>query len=283
MSLPSIGNRQSAIGNRGLPIGIFDSGIGGLTVVRQVHRALPGEDIVYLGDTARVPYGTKSPGTVVRFACEDTAFLLRQNVKAVIVACNTASAWALPALEKRFQVPIFGVIEPGVGAALEATRNGRIGVIATAATVRSEAYSRGVLARCATARVFARACPLLVPLVEEGWTNHRVTREILGGYLAPFRRHRIDTLILGCTHYPLLKPAIRATLGPGVALIDSAASCARFVRERLGELGLLCPARRRAGFIQPFVTDEPDRFGELAKRFLGVPCEPARKVDLAPR
>ena len=269
--------------DRSAPLGVFDSGLGGLTVVRAINEALPGENIIYLGDTARVPYGTKSPGTVVRFACEDTAFLLRQNVKAVIVACNTASAWALPALEKEFLVPIFGVIAPGVGAALEATRNGRIGVIATAATVRSEAYSRGVLARCATARVFARGCPLLVPLVEEGWTNHRVTREILREYLAPFRRHRIDTLILGCTHYPLLKPALRATLGPGVALIDSAASCARFVRERLAELGLLCQARRRAGLIQPFVTDEPDRFGELAKRFLGVPCEPARRVDLAPR
>ena len=264
-----------------LPLGIFDSGIGGLTVVRQVHRALPGEDIVYLGDTARVPYGTKSPGTVVRFACEDTAFLLRQNVKAVIVACNTASAWALPALERQFEVPIFGVIQPGVRGALEKTRNHRIGVIATSATVRSGAYSRGVLDCCKEARVFARACPLLVPLVEEGWTHHRVTRAVLREYLAPLRRHRIDTLILGCTHYPLLKQAIRLTLGPGVALIDSAASCADFVRDRLHQLGLLRKTRR-TGIIRPYVTDEPERFGEMAKRFLGVPCEPAQKVDLEP-
>jgi len=266
--------------NSKLPIGIFDSGIGGLTVVRQIHKALPHEDLVYLGDTARVPYGTKSPGTVVRFACEDTAFLLRQNVKAVVVACNTASAWALPALEKQFQVPIFGVILPGVRAALEATRSRRIGVIATAATIRSKAYSSGLLARCDTAKVFARACPLLVPLVEEDWLDHPVTRDVLREYLAPLRRHRIDTLILGCTHYPLLKPAIRGVLGRGVALVDSAESCAQYVRERLQQLRLLTTSRRRVGAIQPFGTDEPDRFAELAKRFLRGRCEPAWRVDL---
>ena len=266
--------------NTKLPIGIFDSGIGGLTVVRQIHKALPHEDLVYLGDTARVPYGTKSPGTVVRFACEDTVFLLRQNVKAVVVACNTASAWALPTLEKQFQVPIFGVILPGVLAALKATRSRRIGVIATAATIRSRAYSNGVLARCDTAKVFARACPLLVPLVEEDWLDHQVTRDVLREYLAPLRRHRIDTLILGCTHYPLLKPAIRGVLGRGVRLVDSAESCARFVRERLHQLRLLNSSRRRAGAIQPFVTDEPDRFAEMAKRFLRTRCEPAWRVDL---
>jgi glutamate racemase len=266
-----------------LPIGIFDSGIGGLTVVRQIHRVLPQEDLVYLGDTARVPYGTKSPSTVVRFSCEDTNFLLQQNVKAVVVACNTASAWALPILEKRFQVPIFGVILPGVRVALDRTKTGRIGVIGTGATIRSKAYSNGLLAREDGVKVFARACPLLVPLVEEGWMNHRVTRQILREYLVPLRRRRIDTLILGCTHYPLLKPAIRAVVGSGVALVDSAESCARFVQERLEHLNLLVGTRRRrTGTIQPFVTDEPDRFAELAQRFLGRPCEPAWKVDLAP-
>lgn len=265
-----------------LPIGIFDSGIGGLTVVRQIHRVLPHEDLVYLGDTARVPYGTKSPSTVVRFSCEDTRFLLQQNVKAVVVACNTASAWALPTLQKRFDVPIFGVILPGVRAALERTRTGRIGVIGTGATIRSKAYSNGLLARNDAVKVFARACPLLVPLVEEGWMKHRVTREVLDEYLGPLRRRQIDTLILGCTHYPLLKPAIRAVLGRGVALVDSADSCARFVRERLEHLQLLLRSRRRrSGVIQPFVTDEPDRFAEIAGRFLGCPTEPAWKVDLA--
>lgn len=268
--------------NAELPIGIFDSGVGGLTVVRQIHRVLPGEDLVYLGDTARVPYGTKSPSTVVRFSCEDTQFLIQRNVKAVVVACNTASAWALPTLQKEFRVPIFGVILPGVRKALMKTRTHRIGVIATGATIRSKAYSNGLLARSDSIKVFARACPLLVPLVEEGWTSHAVTRAVLREYLAPLRRHRIDTLILGCTHYPLLKPAIRAVVGPDVALIDSAESCAFYVKERLEHLELLCRNRRRAGTIQPFVTDEPERFAELAKRFLGCATEPAWKIDLAP-
>ena len=266
--------------NTELPIGIFDSGIGGLTVVRQIHRVLPHEDIVYLGDTARVPYGTKSPGTVVRFACEDTQFLIQQNVKAVVVACNTVSAWALPALERKFSLPIFGVITPGAQAALKRSRNFRIGVIGTTTTVRSQAYNRAILARDDSARVFARACPLLVPLVEEGWTNNKITRAILRAYLSPVLRRRIDTLVLGCTHYPLLKKVIRGVVGKEIALIDSAESCAQFLRERLGGTKLLARPRRRAGVIQPFVTDEVERFDEMAKRFLGVPAEAARKVDL---
>jgi len=265
-----------------LPIGVFDSGIGGLTVVRQLHRVLPNEDLVYLGDTARVPYGTKSPGTVIRFACEDTQFLLHQQVKAVVVACNTASAWALPTVERRFELPVFGVIIPGACAALEATRNGRIGVIGTSATIRSQAYSKAILARSDSAQVFARACPLLVPLVEEGWTDHAVTRRVLKEYLGPLLKHRIDTLVLGCTHYPLLKDAIRAVVGGRVSLVDSAESCAQFVRDRLIALKLLRVNRRREGTIQPFVTDEVERFDELAGRFLGHKTEPAWKVDLLP-
>ena len=266
---------------RELPIGVFDSGIGGLTVVRQLHKALPSEDIVYLGDTARVPYGTKSPSTVVRFACEDTQFLLQQNVKAVVVACNTCSAWAMPMLEKKFAVPVFGVILPGVRTALEQTRNQRIGIIGTSATIRSKAYSNAILARCDSAKVFAKACPLLVPLVEEGWTRRPVTDTVLREYLEPMLRHRIDTLILGCTHYPLLKAAIRRIAGPKVALVDSAESCAFYVRERLAKQKLLAMNRRRAGTIQPFVTDETERFGDVAKRFLGVPTEAPWRVDLA--
>jgi len=266
---------------RELPIGVFDSGIGGLTVVRQLHKALPSEDIVYLGDTARVPYGTKSPSTVVRFACEDTQFLLQQNVKAVVVACNTCSAWAMPMLEKKFAVPVFGVILPGVRAALEQTRNQRIGIIGTSATIRSKAYSNAILARCDAAKVFARPCPLLVPLVEEGWTRREVTDTVLREYLAPMLRHRIDTLILGCTHYPLLKAAIRKIAGPKVSLVDSAESCALYVRERLAKEKLLAMNRRRAGTIQPFVTDETERFGDVAKRFLGIPTEAPWRVDLA--
>jgi glutamate racemase len=265
--------------NPELPIGIFDSGVGGLTVAREIHRVLPCEDLIYFGDTARVPYGTKSPSTVVRFACEDTQFLVQQNVKAVVVACNTCSAWALPMLEKKFQVPIFGVIAPGVHEALKRSRNGRIGIVGTSATIRSNAYSLGVTARSESAKVFARACPLLVPLVEEGWTNHKVTREVLREYLGPLTRQRIDTLILGCTHYPLLKPAIRKVVGPRVALVDSAEACARYVHDRLQKQRLLS-ARKRTGIIQPFVTDETDRFDAVAKRFLKAPTEAPWKIDL---
>lgn len=263
-----------------LPIGIFDSGIGGLTVVRQIHRALPHEDLVYLGDTARVPYGAKSPSTVIRFAVEDMEFLLRQNVKAVVVACNTASAWALTALQSKFQVPVFGVIAPGAEAAVRETRNGRIGVIGTSATVRSQAYLKAILARNDEAEVFARACPLLVPLVEEGWTDHAVTRAVLREYLGALKRKRIDTLVLGCTHYPLLKKSIRAVLGKNIALVDSAESCAADVRRQLQEADLLSVKRRRPGSIQPFVTDEVERFGDLAARFLGAPTEAPWRVDL---
>jgi len=267
--------------NAELPIGIFDSGVGGLTVARQINRVLPREDLVYLGDTARVPYGTKSPATVVRFACEDTQFLLQQNVKAVVVACNTCSAWALPMLVKKFQVPVFGVIQPGVETALELTRSGRVGIIGTNATIRSQAYSKGLLARRSGVRVFAAACPLLVPLVEEGWLNHPITESVLDEYLPPLLRRRIDTLILGCTHYPLLKKAIRKVVGRKVVLVDSAEACAGDVHRRLKDLKLLS-SRRRQGVIQPFVTDETDRFSEVADRFLGVRAEPAWKVDLAP-
>jgi glutamate racemase len=265
-----------------LPIGIFDSGIGGLTVVRQIHRALPNENLVYLGDTARVPYGTKSPSTVVRFACEDTQFLLQQNVKAIVVACNTVSAWALPTLQRKFDLPIFGVIIPGACAALEKTKSQRIGIIGTNATIRSQAYVKAILARCDTAEVFARACPLLVPLVEEAWTNHPVTQRVLREYLAPLLRERIDTLVLGCTHYPLLKTAIRKVTNGKVALVDSAESCALYVKERLFALKLLSANRRHRGTIQPFVTDEVERFDELAARFLGQKTEPAWKIDLMP-
>ncbi len=266
--------------NPELPIGIFDSGIGGLTVVRQIHRVLPHEDLVYLGDTARVPYGTKSPGTVVRFACEDTQFLVQQNVKAVVVACNTVSAWALPTLERKFSVPVFGVIIPGAQAALKRSRTRRIGVIGTSTTIRSQAYGRAILARDDSAKVFARACPLLVPLVEEGWLNNNITQAILRAYLSPMLRRRIDTLVLGCTHYPLLKAAIRGVVGRKIALVDSAESCAQFLSERLDGTKLLARTRRRAGIIQPFVTDEVERFDALAKRFLDAPTKAAWKVDL---
>jgi glutamate racemase len=262
------------------PIGVFDSGIGGLTVVRSLQMAMPYEDYVYLGDTARVPYGTKSPDTVRRFACEDALFLAQSGVKVIVVACNTASAWALPTLERGVDIPVFGVILPGARAALDATRGGRIGVIGTSATIRSQSYPRALLARDDTLRVYSRACPLLVPLVEEGWTHHPVTVAVLREYLEPLLRREVDTLILGCTHYPLLRDAVREVVGPGISLVDSADSCAAFVRERLEHLGLRHPDTHRVGTFEAWVTDEVERFAELASRFLGRPAEQARKIEL---
>jgi glutamate racemase len=266
--------------NSELPIGIFDSGVGGLTVVRQIRRTLPHEDIVYLGDTARVPYGTKSPSTIVRFSDEDIEFLLHQQVKAVVVGCSTVSAWALPTLIKKYDLPIWGVIMPGVETALSVTRNNRIGVIGTNATIRSMCYNRSIKARRPGARVFAQACPLLVPLVEEGWMNHRVTHIILEEYLQPLLRQRIDTLILACTHFPLLKSAIRRIVGKSATLVDSAERCAIYARESLEQNGLLCKKRRRHGRLEAFVTDETQRFTSLAQRFLGEPLHSALKVVL---
>jgi glutamate racemase len=263
-----------------LPIGVFDSGIGGLTVVRQLRRVMPREDFVYLGDTARVPYGTKSPGTIVRFACEDTQFLVNEGVKAVVVACNTASAWAIPTLERSFNVPVFGVILPGAKAALEKSRTGRIGIIGTTSTIRSQAYVKAILARDDSVKIVARSCPLLVPLIEEGWVRHKVTRTVLKEYLAPLLKHRIDALVLGCTHYPLLKPLLMEVAGRKVRLVDSAEACADHVLERLQTMKLLASRRRRAGVFLPFVTDEVERFNELSERFLGFPAGRAVQVSL---
>lgn len=262
------------------PIGVFDSGVGGLTVVRALQLALPQEDILYLGDTARVPYGTRSPETVKRYAYEDTLFLQREGVKALVVACNTASAWALSTLERGFDMPVFGVILPGARAALQASQKRRIGVIGTAATIRSQTYAKAVLARDDTVHLFSRPCPLLVPLVEEGWTHHPVTVAVLREYLMPLLERDIDTLVLGCTHYPLLREAITEVAGAGVKLVDSAESCAAFVRDRLTCLGWRHPETQRAGVVKAFVTDEVERFSELASRFLGRPIGTPTKVDL---
>jgi glutamate racemase len=265
---------------RDAPIGIFDSGLGGLTVARAIHELLPKEDLVYLGDTARVPYGTKSPATVTRFAREDAQFLVHQTVKAIVVACNSASAWGLEVIQRQFEIPIFGVILPGAKAALEASANRRIGVIGTNATINSEAYQKTIRAIDDSAFVFARACPLLVPLVEEGWIDHPVTMRVWKEYLQPLRKQRIDTLVLGCTHYPLLKRAIQEVVGDHVSLVDSAESCARFVEGQMKPLGLLLRNRRRKGRIQPFVTDAPDKFGVFAERFLGCKTESPQFVEL---
>ena len=265
-----------------LPLGVFDSGLGGLTVVRCLRTTLPNEDICYLGDTARVPYGTKSPSTVIRFGCEDLEFLVGRKVKAVVVACNTVSAWALPTLRQRFDLPIFGVVEPGARAAVAVSRTNRIGVIGTPATIRSESYPREIRRLRPQAQVFSRSCPLLVPLVEEGLISGPITNQILAHYLGPLLRRGIDTLVLGCTHYPLLKAAIRRVAGAKVRLVDSAECCAADVRVNLERLGLRNLKRRRDGRVQPFVTDEADRFEESARRFLRLPIHAPQRVELTP-
>src|SRR6266478_7969302 len=215
------------------PIGVFDSGIGGLTVVKALCDLLPNEDICYLGDTARVPYGPKSPETVQRYAVELAGMLMRKNAKALVVACNTVSSVALSLLAKKFPVPVVGVIEPGARAALQATRNRHIGVIGTRATIRSGAYEKALRATDNNVRVSSRACPLLVPLIEEGLLNDDVTDQVIARYLQPLLADGIDTLVLGCTHYPLLTDAIARMLKRQVILVDSAQNCARAVEEIL--------------------------------------------------
>ena len=261
------------------PIGVFDSGIGGLTVVREIARQLPDESIVYFGDTARVPYGPKSPDTVRRYSREITTYLQEQGVKAVVVACNTATAHALPALQAEFALPIVGVVDPGAHAAVEASADGAIGVIGTAGTIKSGAYERAIRGLDASMRVTARACPLFVPLVEEGWLDSEPTRLIATEYLAPLAAANIDTLVLGCTHYPLLKPMLASVLGPSVRLIDSAEKTAEQIGLRLREHGLAAPAGTvpRHRFI---ASDAPDQFLRVGQQFLGATIEAVETVTL---
>ena len=250
-------------------LGVFDSGIGGLTVVRHLRRLLPGVPIVYFGDTARVPYGTKSDATVRRFAGEAVRFLTQFQVGRVVVACNTVSAVALRTLGREFQgLPIDGVIEPGADAAVEATRSGRIGVIGTRATVASAAYERAVSAAARRAgkraRVDAVPCPLLVPLAEEGMEDSQAAREVLRDYLAPLKRKKVDTLILGCTHYPPFRRALGAVMGPRVRLIDSGEATARRLAKTLKR-----ERRDGRGTLRCYVSDIPRQFERIGRRFLG--------------
>jgi glutamate racemase len=248
------------------PIGVFDSGIGGLTVLRELLVRLPGESFVYFGDTARVPYGNKSADTVRRFSRENVHLLLDRNVKMVVVACNTASSHALPMLESEFDVPIVGVIEPGVRAAVQASRSGRIGVIGTAATVRSNAYPSKIQAALPAAAVVSQACPLFVPLVEEGWVDGPLTRMVVAEYLKVYQGTGIDTLVLGCTHYPLLKGVIGDVVGPDVVLVDSAVETAREVERVLAERGM---AGSGGGNFHIVLSDTSPAFEGLATRCLG--------------
>ncbi len=265
----------------GSPIGIFDSGLGGLTVMRQVARALPEEDIVYFGDTARVPYGSKSPATIIHFSEENCRFLMRSEPKLLVVACNTASAAALPHLRTVLDVPILGVVEPGARAAVAATRNRRVGIIGTEATIRSRAYTDSILAQDPAIALVDRACPLFVPLVEEGRDcDDPIVRLAAKEYLRPLIEFGVDTVVLGCTHYPLLKDAFRAVLGRAVTIVDSAEETARAAVELLDQRGL-----RRGQATSPvyryFVTDNPLRFASVGSRIMGNIVENVEWVDLA--
>jgi glutamate racemase len=261
-------NRQPA---RGRPIGIFDSGIGGLTVVAALRALLPHEDLIYLGDTGRYPYGTKSADVVRRYSFENTEFLVDKDIKLLVVACNTSTAVALDALQARYEIPVVGVVEPGAAAAAKATRNRKVGVIATEGTIRSGEYTRALRRLRADLEIYTRACPLFVPLAEEGWVDNEVAELAARQYLGSLAQSGIDTLILGCTHYPLLRTVIRKIIGAGVRLIDSGVVTATVVEQVLGERKLRRASR--AGTDSFFVTDAPERFMKVGARFLGAPVD----------
>jgi glutamate racemase len=258
-------------------IGVFDSGVGGLTVVRELIRELPFENIVYFGDTARVPYGIKSKETVIRFSIENILFLLKQDVKLICVACNTVSSFALPVIKSHFRVPIVGVLSPGVREAVYATQNRRIGVIGTKGTIKSRAYENEIKQLDGKMKVTAVACPLFVPFVEEGWLKGDVVLTVARTYLKPLKQAGVDTVILGCTHYPLLKPVIKEVLGRNVTLIDSAKQVAFEVKKILVSENLLNgtrPAKHKF-----YVSDNPEWFSSLAERFLGAQVHNVLKVN----
>jgi glutamate racemase len=258
-------------------IGVFDSGVGGLTVCRELIRHLPEEQLLYLGDTARVPYGTKSAATVAQYAHESAEFLCRQGIKLLVVACNTASAVALPQLRETFKLPVIGVLEPGARAAV-ASGGQRIGVLGTEGTINSDSYRQALRRLAPEAAVFSAACPLFVPLAEEGWADHAVARQIAQEYLAPLLAEKIDTLVLGCTHYPLLQEAIRLVVGPEVKLVDSAAATALEVVKLL-EAAELGTQGGTAG-QRFFVTDVPTRFRRIGMGFLGSELQSVEQVHI---
>jgi len=251
------------------PIGVFDSGIGGLTVAAALRELLPAENIFYIGDTARVPYGGKTQGTIERYSIEISGLLLAEQAKMIVVACNTASALAVPRLQEILKVPVVGVIQPGAKAAVAATRNGKIGVIGTKATVHSRAYERAIHEVNPDLQVISKPCPLLVPLIEEGWLDDAITDQVIRRYLEKLIREDIDTLVLGCTHYPLLTTAIKKFVGPEIRLVDSAQNCALAVRELLKMEKMAAP-KTHLGRLHVALTDASDGFLRVAEEALGL-------------
>lgn len=264
---------------REAPIGIFDSGVGGLTVFRAIRERLANESLIYLGDTARIPYGTRSVSTVQRYAREDAAFIESRRVKLIVVACNTASALATEQLTRECSVPVIGVIRPGATRAIQSTRTGRVGVIATEATIASGAYERELRAQRDNVEIISRACPLFVPLAEEGWAGHPVTRQVAEEYLGELRDYKVDTLVLGCTHYPILRPVIESVVGDGINYIDSGEAVAAEVVRVLDERDLRSTSQE-PGSEHFYVTDAAVRFRRVAELFLGRPLERVETVEL---
>ncbi|MBN1880687.1 MAG: glutamate racemase [Deltaproteobacteria bacterium] len=260
-------------------IGVFDSGVGGLTVLREVLRALPSEDCIYLGDTARIPYGNKSPETVVRFARKNADFLVSLGIKFLIVACNTAASAGMDAIREHAGVPTIGVIRPGAARACKVSKNGRVGVIGTRATIQSGAYEREIQAINRDMQVFSTPCPLFVPLAEEGWTDDDVTALVAQRYLAEMAARDIDTLVLGCTHYPLLKTVIAQTVGYEVKIVDSATPVAQEVKDMLAGQGMENGDGRKRK-VSFYVTDDPDTFARVGGPFLGIPITEVTHVDI---
>ncbi len=260
------------------PIGVFDSGVGGLTVVRSLLERLPHENIVYFGDTARVPYGPKSSQVVREYAAQDTDVLLAHNVKLIVIACNTVSAIAMDVVQKRSRIPVVGVIVPGSAVAAASSRAKRIGIIGTAGTVKSQAYEHAIRSKDPTIHVFSQACPLFVPLVEEGWIDHQVTMLVAKEYLFPLLLQKIDTLVLGCTHYPLLVPTIRSVVPQAVSLVDSGEAAAELVYAEIQRLSIGNTSSAKP-LLQFLVSDIPDRFGDIGERFLGQTLGRVKRVS----
>lgn len=261
------------------PIGIFDSGLGGLTVLKAVHALMPNENLVYFGDSGRAPYGTKSAETVVKYTVQDMNFLCSKDVKMIVIACNTASACSLETVSKLFPLPIVDVVGAGAEAAVNASAGGNIGVIGTNATVSSGVYEKAIKARKPDAEYHAKACPLFVPLVEEGWWNHQVTASVAKEYLQSLKDFNVDTLVLGCTHYPYLENVIGSVMGEGVALINSAAAVAKRVKETLVKAGIENDSGKR-GEVSYYTSDSVEKFRSLGGLFLGEPMEKAEKVEI---
>jgi len=259
------------------PIGIFDSGLGGLTVAKEIFRQLPYEDVIYYGDTARVPYGNKSKKTITKFSLENADFLKEYNVKLIIVACNTACSLSLQALKKKIDIPIVGVIEPAVKRAIQISKNGKIGIIGTNSTINSKAYDKKIKKIDKAMQVSSKSCPLFVPLVEEGWLNKDITYKIAKTYLDCFKRRNVDTLILACTHYPLLIKVISTIMGSKVKLVDSASEVAKVAKTTLKRIDSLSEEKEKPSY-QFYVSDEPAYFTKVGEKFLGRKINCARKV-----